>query len=169
MRQRFLEAGEVVGTHGVKGEIELLPWADGPEFLLGFDTLYLNGEPREVEASRIHKSLVLCKLRGVDSIEAAQALRGKVVTVDRTGLELAEGTVFIADLLGLPVFSEGKQIGALQDVLTLPGNDVYVVEGDGMRWMIPAVSEFLEKVDVDAGEIHVKLIEGMGEPCGSTS
>lgn len=160
MKQQFLEAGEIVGTHGVRGEVKIYPWADGPEFLLNFDTLYLDGKPFEVETSRVHKTLVLAKLAGVDSVESAQKLRGRTVTIDREGLELEEGTVFIADLIGLPVFSGGVRIGTLKEVLTPPGNDVYVVEGE-KRYMIPAVSEFLEKVDVEGGEIHVRLIEGM--------
>lgn len=160
MKERFLETGEVVGTHGIRGEVKILPWADGPEFLLDFDRLYLDGKPFEVESSRIHKSLVLVKFLGVDDIETAQKFRGRTVTIDREGLTLEDGAVFIADLIGLPVFSEGRQIGILREVLTLPGNDVYVVEGE-QRYMIPAVSEFLEKVDTEAGEIHVRLIEGM--------
>ncbi len=160
MKEQFLEAGEVVGTHGVRGEVKILPWADGPEFLLDFDKLYLNGVPFTVESSRIHKSMALVKFQDVDGIEDAQKLRGRTVTVDREGLELEEGTVFIADLIGLPVFCKGAQIGVLKEVLTLPGNDVYVVEGE-KRYMIPAVSEFLDKVDVEGGEIHVRLIEGM--------
>ncbi len=161
MKSRFLDAGEIVGTHGIRGEVKILPWADGPEFLQEFQTLYLDGEARAVESCRVHKSLLLVKLRGVDSVEAAQRLRGRVVQIDRESVTLAEGTVFIADLIGLPVFAEGERLGALKEVLTLPANDVYVVEGGGKRWMIPAVSEFLERVDVEAGEIHVRLIEGL--------
>ena len=103
MKHPYLEAGEVVSTHGVRGEVKIYPWADGPEFLLDFDTLYLDGKPYPVESIRVHKAVVLAKLRGVDTVEAAQALRGRVVTVDRSGLEPPEGSVFIADLLGLPV------------------------------------------------------------------
>ncbi len=161
MKSRFLDAGEIVGTHGIRGEVKILPWADGPEFLQEFQTLYLDGEARAVESCRVHKSLLLVKLRGVDSVEAAQRLRGRVVQIDRESVTLAEGTVFIADLIGLPVFAEGERLGALKEVLTLPANNVYVVEGGGKRWMIPAVSEFLERVDVEAGEIHVRLIEGL--------
>lgn len=160
MRERYLEAGEVVGTHGVKGEVKIYPWADGPEFLLDFDQLYLDGKPFEVSSARVHKSVVLVKFQGVDDIETAQKLRGRTVTIDREEIQLEEGAAFIADLIGLPVYSEGRRIGVLKEVLTLPGNDVYVVEGE-QRYMIPAVSEFLEKVDAEGGEIHVHLIEGM--------
>ncbi len=161
MKSRFLDAGEIVGTHGIRGEVKILPWADGPEFLQEFQTLYLDGEARAVESCRVHKSLLLVKLQGVDSVEAAQRLRGRVVQIDRESVTLAEGTVFIADLIGLPVYAGGERLGALKEVLTLPANDVYVVEGGGRRWMIPAVSEFLERVDVEAGESHVRLIEGL--------
>ena len=160
MKNRYLEAGEIVGTHGIRGEVKINPWADGPEFLLEFEELYLDGRPYEVESSRVHKSVVLVKLRGVDTVDKAQALRGRVVSINREGLELEEGAVFIADLIGLPVYAGDEEIGKLADVLIMPGNDVYVVRG-AHEYMIPAVREFLEEVNVDAGFIRVKLIEGM--------
>ena len=160
MKHPYLEAGEVVSTHGVRGEVKIYPWADGPEFLLDFDTLYLDGKPYPVESIRVHKAVVLAKLRGVDTVEAAQALRGRVVTVDRSGLEPPEGSVFIDDLLGLPVYAGEEEIGRVADVLTLPGNDVYVVRGEH-EYMIPAVAEFLQEVDVERGLVRVRLIQGM--------
>lgn len=101
MAPSLLQAGEIVNAHGVHGEVKILPWADGPEFLLQFDTLYLQDRPYKVEFSRVHKSCVLCKLEGVDDAAAATHLRGQVVSIDRDGLELPEGAVFIADLIGL--------------------------------------------------------------------
>ena len=160
MKNRYLEAGEIVNTHGIRGEVKINPWADGPEFLLDFPQLYLNGRPYAVESARVHKSVVLVKLQGVDTVEQAQQLRGQVVSIDRDGLELEEGAVFIADLLGLPVYAGDQEIGKVADVLTLPGNDVYVVRGSH-EYMIPAVAEFLEEVNVEEGYIRVKLIEGM--------
>jgi 16S rRNA processing protein RimM len=160
MKERFLDAGEIVNTHGIRGEVKILPWADGPEFLTEFDVLYIDGKPVEVESSRVHKTMVLAKLHGVDDVNEAQKLRGKVVKIDRSDLELAEDAVFIADLIGLPVFSGDEEIGKVADVLTMPGNDVYVVRG-AHEYMIPAVREFLEEVNVDEGFVRVKLIEGM--------
>lgn len=160
MKEQLLEAGEVVNTHGVRGEVKINPWADSPEFLMNFDVLYLDEVPYTVESCRVHKSMVLAKLAGVDGVAAAQALRGKIVKIDRTGLELEEGTVFIADLIGLPVYADGAEIGKVAQVLSMPGNDVYVVRG-AHEYMIPAVSEFLEEVNVDEGFVRVRLIEGM--------
>lgn len=160
MRQKFLEAGEIVNTHGIKGEIKILPWCDGPEFLKAFKTLYIDGKSYKVEASRVHKTMLLCKLQGIDDVSVAQTYKGKTVKIDRDSAPIAEGRVFIADLIGLPVFAEGEEIGKLTDVLTGPANDVYIVKGE-KEYMIPAVSEFLEDVNVDGGYIKVKLLEGM--------
>ena len=159
MLERYLETGQIVNTHGVRGEVRIQPWADDPEFLLDFQTFYLNGKPYRVEQSRVHKSMVLCKLEGVDTVEAAAALRGTVVKIDREDADLPEGRVFVADLIGLPVYADGEQIGILQEVLNYPASDIYVVRGEH-EYLIPVVPEFVERAVPEDG-IHVRLIEGM--------
>ena len=159
MLERYLETGQIVGTHGVRGEVKIQPWADGPEFLLDFKTLYLGDRPYAVEQSRVHKSMVLCKLAGVDSVEAAQALRGVVVKIDREDAVLPEGRVFVADLIGLPVYADGQEIGTLREVLNYPASDVYVVKGEH-EYLIPAVPAFVERATPEDG-IYVHLIEGL--------
>lgn len=161
MDKRFLEAGEVVGTHGIQGEVKILPWADGPEFLLGFKTLYLNGKPYAVRSSRVHKTCVLAKLEGVDTPEQATLLRKQVVTVDRTGVKLPDGAVFIADLIGCRALDDdGSEFGKITDVLTMPSSDVYVIKGE-KTYMIPAVKAFVREVNVAEGFVRLHLIEGM--------
>ena len=161
MDKRFLEAGEVVGTHGIQGEVKILPWADGPEFLLGFKTLYLNGKPYAVRSSRVHKTCVLAKLEGIDTPEQATLLRKQVVTVDRTGVKLPDGAVFIADLIGCRALDDdGNEFGKITDVLTMPSSDVYVIKGE-KTYMIPAVKAFVREVNVAEGYVRVHLIEGM--------
>ena len=160
MKKRFLEAGEIVNTHGIRGEVKILPWCDGPEFLKAFKTLYIEGTAYRVQQARVQKTLLLVKLEGVDDVNAAMTFKSKVVQIDRTSVPMAEGRVFIADLIGLPVFAGEQEIGKLTDVLTGPANDVYMVKGE-KEYMIPAVSEFLEDVNVDGGYIRVRLIPGM--------
>lgn len=160
MKEKYLEAGEIVNTHGIRGEIKVMPWCDGPEFLKAFKTFYIDGKAYKVSEARVHKGMLLCKLEGVDDVSAAQTYRGKIVKIDRDSAKIAEGRVFISDLIGLPVFADGKEIGNLKDVYTGPANDVYIVKGE-KEYMIPAVSEFLEDVNVDEGYIRVKLLEGM--------
>ena len=160
MKQKYLEAGEIVNTHGIQGEVKILPWCDGPEFLKAFKTFYIEGTPHKVTASRVHKNMLLCKLEGIEDVNKAQTYKGKVIKIDRDSAKIAEGRVFISDLIDLPVFAAGEQIGVLKDVYTGPANDVYIVKGE-KEYMIPAVSEFLEEVNVDEGFIKVKLLEGM--------
>ena len=160
MKKRFLEAGQIVSTHGIAGEVKILPWCDGPEFLKEFDTFYIEGTAYPVEQARVHKNMLLCKLSGVDDMNAAQVMKNKVVCIDRSDARIPEGRVFISDLIGLPVYADGQEIGVLKDVYTGPANDVYIVKGE-KEYMIPAVSEFLEDVNVDEGYVRVRLIEGL--------
>ena len=158
----LLQTGKIVSTHGTRGEVKILPWADSPEFLLGFEQLYIDGEPYRVAHARVHGTCVLCQFSGIDDINAAMALRNKVVSIDRAEASLPDGAVFVADLIGLRVLRGGREIGKIAEVLQPPANDVYVVRGEGGReYMIPAVREFVEEVNVPAGFVRVRLIEGM--------
>ena len=157
----LIESGKIVNTHSVYGELKVEPWSDSPDFLCDFDIVYIDGKPRSVERARVHKGCVLLKIAGIDSINDATQYRGKIISVDRDGIELDEGIFFIADLIGLNVEDEtGEKLGKICDVLTLPANDVYIVRGEH-EYMIPAVSEFIINTDLDAGTMIVNTIPGM--------
>ena len=158
--QKLLDAGEFVSTHGIQGELKLLPWADSADFLLDFDRLNIDGCWYDVVRSRVQKTCVLVKLRGVDSVEAAARMVKKVARIDRDDAPLPEGSHYIADLIGLQVICEGSPIGRITDVLSMPGNDVYVVRGKH-SYMIPVVREYVDEPDFDAGTVNIRLIEGM--------
>ena len=162
MGSNFLEAGQIVNTHGIRGEVKIVPWCDTPEFLCGFDTFYLDGAPVKVESARAHKGNVIAKLAGVDDVNGAMRLKNKVVSIDRSGVILPPGRHFIADLIGLEVreAESGRVLGKIEDVLTLPANDVYVVKGE-KEYLIPAVDEFLAETNLEGGYVRVRLIEGM--------
>ena len=163
MKNRFLEAGQIVNTHGIQGEVKIVPWCDSPEFLCDFNTLYIDEKPVKVRSARIHKGNVLAFLEGVDDVNAAMRLKGKTVFIDRTGVELPDGRHFLADLIGLEVrdAGSGTVLGTVTDVLTPPAHEVYVVKGE-REYLIPAVDEFLIETNVEGGFIRVRLIEGMG-------
>ena len=161
MEQTYLEAGKLVNTHGIRGEVKLLPYTDGPEFLLPFKTLYWkDGAAVSVKSSRVQGTCLLLKLQGVDSIEDAGPHIGKTLYFRRDDPAIPAGTVFISDLVGLPVFADGAEIGTIADVIQTPGNDVYVVRGE-KEYLIPAVPAFVDKVRLEDGCVHVRLIEGM--------
>ena len=160
MRENLLPTGQIVNTHGLRGHVKVMPWADVPDDLLDYDRFFIDGREYAVEHASLQKNMVLLKLAGVDSIDDATKLRNKEIAICRDDVELEQGVVFIADLIGLPVFADGVEIGKITEVLTPPGNDVYVVKGQH-EYMIPAVKEFVEELDPAAGRVNVRLIEGM--------
>ena len=162
MKQRFLQAGQIVNTHGIQGEVKIVPWCDTPEFLCQFQTLYVDEKPIKVRSARVHKGNVLAMLEGVSDVNAAMLLKGKTVYIDRTGVVLPEGRHFLADLMGLEVIDadSGARLGVVADILTPPAHEVYVVRGEH-EYLIPAVDEFLVETNVEGGFIKVRLIEGM--------
>ena len=158
MKLQYIKAGEIVTTHGVRGEVKVLPWLDSPEDLCDFDRCRIDGKEFEIETCRIQKTCNLVKLSGVDTMEAAQAMRGKVLELYRDDID--DEVIFADELLGVVVFSGGVEIGKIVDVLDYPGNMVYVVRGEH-EYMIPAVNAFVLSTDLEKNEMQVRLIEGM--------
>ena len=158
MKLQFIEAGEIVTTHGVRGEVKVLTWLDDPEMLCEFDRCRIAGKEYVMEQVRVQKTCNLVKLKGIDTMEAAQAMRGKTVELYREDID--DEVIFAAELIGVEVFAEGKSIGKIKEVLDYPGNSVYVVKGE-YEYMIPAVKHFILSTDMEKNEMQVKLIEGM--------
>ena len=158
MKLQFVEAGEIVTTHGVRGEVKVLCWLDDPEMLCEFDRCRIAGKDYTMEQVRVQKTCNLVKLSGIDTMEAAQAMRGKTIELYREDID--DEVIFAAELIGVEVFCEGVSIGKIKDVLDYPGNSVYVVKGEH-EYMIPAVKQFILSTDVDGNRMDVKLIEGM--------
>ena len=164
--KKYLEAGRIVGTHGIRGELRVQPWADSGEFLSSFRVLYFyQGKERaEVVSSRPHKNIVIMKLKGVDTVETADTLRGRVLYIDRSDAKLPEGRYFIQDLIGCRVVDAdtGAVYGEIADVSSTGVNDVYHVRmSDGAERLIPAIDQVLAGTDVEAGVVRVHAIKGM--------
>ena len=161
MKKEYLETGKIVSTHGLHGDVKILPWADSPEFLLEFDRVFVGKKEDAVEDARVQKTCVLMKLKGIDTVEEAAKLRDQVVFIAREDTQLEDGAMFIQDLLGLPVLTEdGAELGKLKEVISTGANDVFYVKG-AHEYMIPAVPEFVLERNIDSGFIRVRLIEGM--------
>ena len=155
MKLQFIEAGEIVTTHGIRGEVKVLPWLDDPEMLCEFDRCRIDGKEFEIEQCRVQKTCNLVKLSGIDTMEAAQAMRGKTIELYREDID--DEVIFAAELIGMEVFCNGEMIGKIKEVLDYPGNSVYVIKG-AREYMIPAVKEFILSTDMEKNEMQVKLI-----------
>ncbi len=158
MKLPFIEAGEIVNTHGVRGEVKLLPWLDSPESMCAFHRCRIGKQDYSILSCRVQNTCNLMRLEGVDTMEKAQALRGKTVEIYREDVE--DGVIFAAELIGMQVYSQGNLIGELTQVLDYPGNQVYVVKGE-REYMIPAVKAFILSTDLEKNEMQVTLLEGM--------
>ncbi|MBS7403379.1 MAG: 16S rRNA processing protein RimM [Oscillospiraceae bacterium] len=159
--EKYLEAGRITNTHGIKGEVKIEVWVDSPEFLRKFKVLYIDNKPVKLLAGRTHKGFLLAKLEGFDDVNAAMTLKNKLVFIDRKDAKLPKGSYFLADLMGARVVDEqGNELGELADIMELPAGNVYVVRGE-REILIPAVPEFIKKTDISAGLVTVRLIDGM--------
>lgn len=158
MKLQFVEAGQIVNTHGIRGEIKVLPWMDSPEDLCGFDRCRIARRDYTIEGARVQKTCALIKLEGVDTPEDAQQLRGKTLLLFRE--DISDDVIFAAELVGVEVYEGQTCIGTVVEVLDYPGNKVYVVRGE-KEYMIPAVKEFILDTDMQANRMQVKLLEGM--------
>lgn len=165
MKHQYLEVGKVTRAHGIMGEVMVQPWADSPEFLCQFKTLYVDDShwPVQVERARVHKNMVILKLEGVTDINSALAMRNAILYINRKDVQLPEGSFFIADLVGLEArdAKSGQILGKIEDVMTLPANNVYVVRGGEREILVPAVDEFIKETNVDQGYILVNMREGL--------
>ena len=163
MKKEFLEAGKIVNTHGVRGEVKIMPWADSPSFLLDFNTLYISDTPYQVQSAKVHKNALIVQFEGISDINAAIALKNKLVFINRANAKLEPGAFFIQDILGLPVIDEENQtLGTLSEILPRPGGDIYVIQGEnGAERLIPDVPAFMLEKNLEAGFIKVRLIEGL--------
>lgn len=165
MMQQFLEVGKVTNVHGLMGEVRVQPWADSPEFLCQFRTLYVDEAhfPMKVERARVHKNMVIIKFEGPTDVPSAMSLRNAILYIDRADAKLPEGAFFLADIYGLEVrdAATGAALGKVADVLTLPANNVYVVRGGERELMIPAVPQFIAETNVEGGYLRVNMMEGL--------
>ncbi|NLP00744.1 MAG: 16S rRNA processing protein RimM [Clostridiaceae bacterium] len=167
MLKDYLAVGKVVNTHGIKGELKVIPiTSDISRFdYLLFVTANYGGTFKEfrVIGCRIHKGFVLIRLKGIDTMSDAEKLKGQELFVHRKhAVELEEDEYFICDLIGIDVYEEDKLLGQLTDVLETGSNDVYIVQDSNMREiLIPALKSVVESIDIEGKRMQVKLPEGL--------
>lgn len=162
MQKELLEIGKIVNTHGIKGELKLLPHEDDPGDLRGLQSLFIDGRELKVLSARVHKGALLVTLEGVNDMDAALEYKGRAVCADRSDPGLSAGFVFMGDLIGCEVYTEsGEPLGAVEEIIRTPAHEVYAVRGNGPEHLIPAVPEFLKHLDTVSRRLTVRLIEGM--------
>lgn len=166
MLKKYLEVGQIVGTHGVKGEVRINPWCDTPEFLKKFKTLYFdeNGEKKvKVLSSRVHENVVLFQFDGISTVEDAAKLRNKVVFMDRNDAHIDKNSFFIQDLIGCKVVDadDGRVYGELSDVSQTGANDVWHIKSGEREYLIPAIPDVVIDTDVENEIVTIRPLRGI--------
>ena len=168
MSDNYLEAGKIVNVHGLRGEVKVMPWCDGPDFLCEFDYLYLdkNGTKElEVQNARVFKNMVIMKLAGIDTVEEAEKLREKVLYLSREDVELDEDTYFIKDLIGIEVSDAdtGRVYGVIKDVFQTGANDVYSIKDGEKEYLVPAIADVVITTDIQNKKMTIRPLKGLFE------
>jgi len=161
---KYLEAGQIVNTHGLRGEVKVNPWTDAPEVFEVFDNVYLqDGTEFKVENVRYQKSCVLLKLSGINTVDDAERMRNKILCVEREIFEnLPDDTYLVADIKGLLVKDSQKEYGLVDDVITTGSNDVYVVKSEGQKdVLVPAIKDVIMEINIKEGYILVNMPKGL--------
>lgn len=172
-KQKYLECGKAVSTHGVRGTLRMESYCDEPEVLAKLRRMYVKKpsgefECMKVRAASVQKQMVLCTFESITTLEEAIGFKNTIFYADRADLKIPENAVFVADIVGLPVLdnNSGEKYGILTQVITPGGREVYVVgDVNGGTFMIPVVPEFVKSIETEGEHagIYVELIEGMRE------
>ena len=159
----MLVCGKIVNTHGLRGEVKALYYTDSLDFFAKVKTIYpAGGQALPLSGYRPSRGAVLLRFRGVDTVEAAEALVGKEISVKREELPpLPEGRYYIADILGMTVVTDaGRVLGKVVDVFKTGANDVYTVRGE-KEYLIPVIDEVVRATDLTARQITIKPLKGL--------
>lgn len=166
----MLEAGKIVNTHGLRGEVKVVPWTDYPNDFENIDYVYVKKKTGEeklhISSIKYQKNNLIIKFREIKDINEAELYKNLVLYVERDMLgELPEGVYYIADLLGSKVITaDGGEIGIIADVFNTGANDIYDVKREGKKNMlIPVIDEVVKNIDIENKIITIEMMEGLDE------
>lgn len=166
--EKYLEIGQIVNTFGIKGQVKVNPFTDDIRRFDELKEMYVEKKHElklfQIEKVNYSKNMVILKLKGIETPEQAETLRNSYLKIDRKNAKkLPEGTYYIADLIGLDVYTdENKLLGKLDYIYNTGSSDIYVVKDEqGKETLLPAIKEVLKQVDLDSKKIIVHIIEGL--------
>ena len=165
---KYLELGQIVNVKGLKGEVKVNSFTDDNTKFERIPKVFLKRKENlteyEIEKVGYAKNQVIIKFKGVNTVEEAETLRNSYIVVDREIFgELPEGVYYIADLIGLDVYTESNEyLGKVDDIFSTGSNDVYLVKDElGKQKLLPGIDEVIKQIDLESGKIIVNLIEGL--------
>lgn len=166
--EKYLEIGQIVNTFGIKGQVKVNPFTDDINRFDELKEVYVEKKHElklfQIEKVNYSKNMVILKLKGIETPEQAETLRNSYLKINRKDAKkLPEGTYYIADLIGLDVYTdEVKFLGKVDYIYNAGSSDIYVVKDEqGKEVLLPAIKDVLKQVDLENGKIIVHIIEGL--------
>jgi 16S rRNA processing protein RimM len=172
-QKSYIAVGQVVGPHGIRGEVKVEPLTDFPERFRKGAVVYLGSAtdaqdvvPAEITAARPHQGRWLVLFAQIKDRNAAEALRDRYLLIpEADAMPLGEHENYAHDLIGLEVVTnDGEVLGRLAEILFTPANDVYIVRGPRGEVLIPATRDVVLSVDLPSHRMTVALPEGLLAP-----
>lgn len=163
----YFKIGQIVNTHGVRGEVKVYPLTDNIDRFSHLEQVYIeidgNKKNYKVEKAKYSKNMVILKLNGIDTIEDALSLKQKYLIINRKdAIKLPEDTYYIGDLIDMEVYDlEGIYLGKVIDILRTGSNDVYIVQNDKKQLLIPGLKSIFREINIKDRKITVELPEGL--------
>ena len=159
----FVTIGEILAPWGVKGKLKVKVVTDFPQRFAPAAKVYVNRQPMIIDSAEWHKSQVIIKFNQIDTVAAAQRLRGQPIEIHHSQLyPLSEGQYYHFQLIGLEVWTiHGELLGNVTEILAAASNDNYVVKGDETEILIPAVEDVVKSIDLNRGYIVIEAIPGL--------
>lgn len=164
----YFEIGQIANTHGIKGELKIVPLTDDPERYGKLKWVYVDNRgilnKYNIESVRYFKNFVILKFREIIDMTSAEKLKGLMIKIDRKdAVKLPNDTYFICDLIGCEVAEEnGNIVGVIKNILKTGSNDVYVVEGENIKEiLIPALKSVVKDISIENKRIIVSLPKGL--------
>ena len=159
----FITIGQILAPWGTKGKLKVKVATDFPQRFTPSSTVYVNRQSMTIDSAEWHKGSVIIKLNTIDSIEAAQRLKGQPLEIHRSQLKpLPEGQYYHFQLIGLEVWTtQGELLGNIAEILTAESNDTYIVHGTQGEILIPAIEDIVKSIDLNEGHIIIEPIEGL--------
>ena len=155
----ILRVGKIVNTHGLKGEVKVIPLTDDPKRYNELDFVIIDGIKRNIQGCKYQKDRVIVKIEGINTIEEAEKYKNKYMEIPREyAVPLEEDTYYIADIIGCTVYdTEGKNLGEVYDVIQTKNNDVYWIRKP-KELLIPVLLEIVTDIDVENKKITIKPV-----------
>jgi 16S rRNA processing protein RimM len=168
-RPQWIAVGRVTRTHGVKGEVAVLPLSEVASRFEAGSMVFLDereDRPLTVATSRPHQRRLLVAFHGVGDRTSAETLRGRYLFVPASSApELPEGEYWAHELVGCEVLTEdGRRLGRIREIMHTQANDVWATEGEDGEVLIPALKDVVREVDVAGRRVVVREVPGLTTP-----